>query len=235
MARLAASDKAALACSAALTGRNCKLEAAVARFDDFLLRRIDPRGAACVFRSGDSPGQFVEAGRQVFWANRRIAKLCAAPNDRALGGVEYCTAVARNPDDEDDGGLVAVGQQAGGALAQDLGIEADLLVGHVDRLAPCPCLDIDRVIIGHEAADIGDRIAKDEIASGLIDRESLVEVSRAGRIKRDEGDVCPVDMVDQRLLRRAAAAASTSAGKPPGNWNWVRIAARPCPSASARS
>ena len=61
---------------------------------------------------------------------------------------------------------------------------------------------VDRIAVGNEPGDVGDRIAKDKIAPGLLDRERLIEIGRARRIERDERDVRAVDMVRQRLARR---------------------------------
>ena len=182
-------------------------------FDHLLLRRVDSRGAARLLGGLDAAGQFVEAGWQVLGAHRRIAELGAAADDRSFSAVEHSRAVARDPDDEDDGRLVAVGQQAGRALAEHRRIEADLLVGHVDRLAARPRLGIDRVAVGDEPTHVGDCVAEDEVASRLLDREGLVEVGRAFRIEGDEGDGGAVDMIRQRLLRRCDCCCLDFGGK----------------------
>ena len=99
-----------------------------------------------------------------------------------------------------------VGQQRRGALRQHLGVQRDLRVGAVQRLAARVGLQVDRVAGGDERREVGDRVRQHVAVAVTGEVQRLVEVHRAGRVDGDQRELGAVEVrqarVGGRLLGR---------------------------------
>ena len=78
-------------------------------------------------------------------------------------------------------------------MRKDLGVEGNRAVGSVKGLPAAVGFPVQRPARFDERSDGGDGVSKEVTVAFAFDEERLVEVERAGRIDRDEGDVAPVD------------------------------------------
>ena len=152
--------------------------AAIRHALDLLAWRIDPGGAARLLGGGDTAGDLVEAGRQVFGTDAVVGQLRPAADQRAFGAVEHHAAVGRDANGEHHRRTLPVGEQACGALADRGRIERGLAVGQIQRFAASPGFDIERVAVANEPSDIGDGVMEDQVGPRRFNRERLVEVGR---------------------------------------------------------
>ena len=108
------------------------------------------------------------------------------PRPRELaGGVEVVVPEV--------GGALFAGKQGRGAVRKDLGVEGNRAVGSVKGLPAAVGFPVQRPARLNERSDGGDGVSKEVAVAFALDEERLVEVERAGRIDRGEGDVAPVD------------------------------------------
>jgi len=112
MARLAASDSAALRSSETSRGRNTRLVATATQRRDLLLRadRPGPRHAGLRLKSIRSASS-TKPSRQILVAHPVIGELGGAADDRPFRSVEADRAVRRDPHGEDHRRSRPVGQQ----------------------------------------------------------------------------------------------------------------------------
>jgi len=73
----------------------------------------------------------------------------------------------------------------------------DLLFGHVDAVRPTLGLGVDGSAGPNKRTHVGDRVTEDQIGSGRLECERLVEVGTPNRIQCDEVDISAVDTIDE--------------------------------------
>jgi hypothetical protein len=71
-------------------------------------------------------------------------------------------------------------------------MQRDLVLGAVQRLAAAVGLQVDRIAGSDEGGDVGDRVMQHVAVAVARDVQGLVQVHRAGRIDRDEGNVVAI-------------------------------------------
>ena len=85
------------------------------------------------------------------------------------------------------GGRDLAGKEARGAFAQDRGVQGDVAVGEVERLAAAADLTVDRAAGRDEGAEVGDGVVDAEPGAAALDGHGLVEVPGAGWVDGDQG------------------------------------------------
>ena len=149
-----------------------------------------------------------------------VGELGSAPDPGPLDlGVDH-DAVAVQVDAPEQGGTVAVGQQAGGSLGQDLGMPRGPTVGGVERDAPLEALGGDRSTGGDEGGDVGDGVPDPHAGPVPFGGVGLVQVETVRRVDGDqiESGVVLAGTGAGRAPSAAASSASavTSVENPEG-------------------
>ena len=145
---------------------------------DLLLGELHSRCTSGCLGCLDPAVQLGESDRKIGRCHRVVRQLGVVAYDRPFDPVQRRGPVGRDTHGEHHRRTIDVGQQAGGALAEDRRIQRGPPIGQVHRDRPLERLDVERIPRLHEPADIGDRVVQDHVVAGQLDRERLIEIDR---------------------------------------------------------
>ena len=175
-----------------------------------------------------------------------VGELGPAADERPLAPGRHRSAVTVEVDAPQQRRTIAVGQQAGGALAQGGRVEGHAPVGPVQRHPTAVRLDVDGTARRDEGGDVRDGVPDpDAVAPAAFRPVGLVEVATARGVDGDQRDVgavrvraawgatCRAAVVAAPEPRAASTAAATAGGKSSGtpcSWRTAAIPAATSPA-----
>ncbi|CAM5352766.1 hypothetical protein SNARM312S_07438 [Streptomyces narbonensis] len=169
----------------------------VVALDDLLLGDAEGDPAALRFEGLAEPSDLAEEREGLLGRagvdlplHARVVELGAAADEGApdVGGDPAALGVEVDAPEERGAGFA--GEEAGGALGEDGGVEGDLAVGEVEGEDPPVGLGVERGAGCDEGGDVGDGVVDAVAAVGPPGQvHGLVEVGGGGRVDREERQV----------------------------------------------